>query len=242
MAFATNYLGHFLLTRYLQELISRSAVELSASDNAAAPKFYGRILNVASAYHFQSSGHNLRPTKESPMPIAARSDMQSFLHKITSYGNNKLAQVLHAKELQRRLSDSAHIVALSTCPGWTRTPIIPKNPIGAFVARNAFPAKAAALGPIMALLDPSLRGGEFVTNYIDPITMIPGTRLLMRLLTQIHYYVRALFVDGLAMLLLLAQSSSYGYHIDASSDESMDEELAAALYDWTDQELTAKGY
>lgn len=224
-------------------MIIRSASDLAKSEGNSSPKFIGRVINVASSYHFGSSGNMLRPTEEKhPTPLAARSDMQSFMHKYTSYGNNKLAQVLHAKELQRRLPAATNVVALSICPGWTKTPMLPKNKIGEFIYAYAFPANAAVLAPIKALLDPTLQGGEFVTNYVNPIVWIPGASLLLRLLTIIHPHLRSFFTDSLAMLLLLTQNISYGYHVGLSSDVSMDKNLASALYEWTDKELSDKGY
>ena len=93
LAFATNYLGHFLLTRLLLDmLVQTEKIE-------GKP---GRIVNVASTFSLQSDGTMLSAT-DSGMPLAARSDIYTRGHRGASYANNKLAQVLHAKELQRRI-------------------------------------------------------------------------------------------------------------------------------------------
>jgi hypothetical protein len=95
-----------------------------------------------------------------------------------SYGNNKLAQVLHAKQLQKQFDiEGKQIKALSFCPGWTTTNILPEHIVGKFIAANAFPAKSAAVGLMMGLLDPAVHGGAFITSYTDFIThYVPGFR------------------------------------------------------------------
>jgi NAD(P)-dependent dehydrogenase (short-subunit alcohol dehydrogenase family) len=84
MAFATNYMGHFLLSRGLTDLIHKSSVELSQGVNDINQKFYGRIINVASAFHYQPDGRMLRPISENgrySTPEAARSDMNTLIHR-----------------------------------------------------------------------------------------------------------------------------------------------------------------
>ncbi len=92
MMFATNHLGPFLLTSLLTDQI------------VAAP--HGRILNVASVAH-----------RLAPRGIAWNDlDRQRRFHMWTVYGQTKLANILHADELARRLWDRG-VVVHSLHPG-----------------------------------------------------------------------------------------------------------------------------
>ena len=122
-AFATNYLGHFLLTK----LMLPKLLQTEKSTGWA-----GRIVNVSSSYHIQSDGTMLRCDKEgSAMPLAARSDIKTAVHRNRSYSNNKLAQVLHAKALQKRIDlkefGETKLKVFSSCPAWASTNILPNN-------------------------------------------------------------------------------------------------------------------
>ncbi len=88
--FATNYLGHFLLTHLLLPT-------LKSTPSA-------RILFVSSSSHLQVDGSGLRPTSNGGKlgrPNAARSDIYTSAHWITAYANSKLAQILHMNVLQK---------------------------------------------------------------------------------------------------------------------------------------------
>ena len=179
-AFATNYLGHFLLTR----LLTPSLLKTEASEGRG-----GRVVNVASSYHLQSDGTMLY-SHNGEMPEAARSDIHTAKHRSRSYANNKLAQVLHAKELQRRLFSSKgpgiKLRAFSSCPAWASTNILPKNAGGSFVSRAAFRPKAAILGVLGAILDTkTFQGGEFVAVFKNRIMHQWWARPLMKLATQL---------------------------------------------------------
>lgn len=96
MAFATNYLGHFLLTEELLPLLQRT------------PK--SRIVFVASTSYLQVDGQDMMPQgveqAGNPMadaPLAARSDVYTGAHAMSAYANSKLSQMLHMAELEKRL-------------------------------------------------------------------------------------------------------------------------------------------
>ena len=86
-------MGHFLLTELLLPLLK---------DTPGA-----RILNIASSVHLQVNGDALRPPDGGAMPLAARSDVYTTRHWIDSYGNSKLAQLLHMRELQALLDNDS---------------------------------------------------------------------------------------------------------------------------------------
>ncbi|KAL6847534.1 hypothetical protein ACP4OV_022560 [Aristida adscensionis] len=106
MTFATNYLGHFLLTKLL---VGRMA------ETAAATGVQGRIVNVSSSVHGWFAG-----------------DWAEYLHLVTrrkiaydatqAYAVSKLANVLHTRELAARLQEmGANVTANCVHPGIVRT-------------------------------------------------------------------------------------------------------------------------
>lgn len=224
-AFATNYLGHFLLTRLLIPSLLKTEEKGGIG---------GRVVNVASSYHLQSDGTMLY-SHNGEMPEAARSDIHTATHRGRSYANNKLAQVLHAKELQRRIF-SKHpgmgLRAFSSCPAWASTSILPNNAGGNWVSRNAFRPKAAILGVLGAILDTKkFNGGEFVAVFKNRIMHQWWAKPLMKLATQLG--VRDPLTNMLAMFILADQNRHYGYFSENSSSEGDDENLAKNLYDWS---------
>ena len=247
LAFATNYLGHFLLTELLLPTLQKTSI-------AASPTV---IVNIASAYHFLSDGSALRPPtslqkqlpeKPETMPEAARGDINTRDHRYKAYGNNKLAQVLHAKELQRRLkgqgqvqsglSGSSSVGAVriaAVCPGWVSTGILPEI-VRPFMERLAFTAESATLAPLYALFSKDLDGGDFVTHYRNPLFHWTS---LIRFSSVVG--VRGMLIDAFAGLMVWTQGFTYtgvGY-VEVSSPESYDEKLAHEFYDWSKKEIGA---
>ena len=238
LAFTTNYMGHFLLTKLMLPLF------LNNNDGNVLGR---RILNVASSYHMGSDGTMLQIKSHNgsifhnSLPDAARTDILQHYHRKNSYSNNKLAQILHSNELQRRLNmDKSDLKILSTCPNWVATNIFPKTAPGQFVYRNAFPVNAAVIAPLYALFSTDIYGGEFVTNSRNFWTEQSWSPQLMRLVTKLG--IRNAATDILGMYLLMFQSYSYGPTISTASTESKDENLAKELYDWTYDELRRLGY
>lgn len=103
LQFGTNHLGHFLLTALLLDALK-----------AAAPS---RIVNVASLYHVHARGRVGAIHFEDPNYEERRYDGWE------AYAQSKLANVLHAKELARRLAGTG-VTAVSLNPGWVRTNLI----------------------------------------------------------------------------------------------------------------------
>lgn len=85
LAFATNYLGHFVLTERLLPLLKSTR--------------HARIMQVSSNSQYMVDGWDLMPM-EGGWPMAARVMTDNATHRGAAYGNSKLAQILHAKELQ----------------------------------------------------------------------------------------------------------------------------------------------
>lgn len=101
--FGVNHLGHFLLTELLLERVK-----------ASAPS---RIVNVASAAHFQADAIPWDQLQQSTPSVAGLSE----------YAVSKLCNVLHAAELARRLEGTG-VSTASLHPGvvatnvWRRLP------------------------------------------------------------------------------------------------------------------------
>ncbi|KAJ0605224.1 putative very-long-chain 3-oxoacyl-CoA reductase [Helianthus annuus] len=103
--FATNHLGHFLLTNLLLETMKITSYE---------QKTQGRIINVS------SRGHRYAYNR----PFSDQINDESSYNSLYAYGQSKLANILHAKELARRLKDEeVNITANSLHPGFIVTEI-----------------------------------------------------------------------------------------------------------------------
>lgn len=100
LQFATNHLGHFLLTSLLLDTMKKTYHQT---------KREGRIVNVSSEAHRYTYREGVRFDK-----INAQEGYSSFF----AYGQSKLSNVLHANELARQLEkDEAEITANSLHPG-----------------------------------------------------------------------------------------------------------------------------
>ncbi|KAL8534439.1 hypothetical protein ACS0TY_010452 [Phlomoides rotata] len=107
LQFATNYLGHFLLTNLVLERMKKTAGEM---------KWEGRIVNVSSVGQRLCYRQGIR--------FDRLNDPQGY-NGLLGYGQSKLALILHAKELARRLKeDGANVTANSLHPGLVATNIV----------------------------------------------------------------------------------------------------------------------
>ena len=103
LAFGTNYVGPFLLTALLLERLRESAP--------------ARVVNVASALHYRAPGIDFNAVRRRTRSLTG----------IPEYAVSKLANVLHAQELARRLDGTA-VTTYSLHPGevaseiWRRVP------------------------------------------------------------------------------------------------------------------------
>jgi retinol dehydrogenase-12 len=103
LAFGINHLGHFLFTNLLLDRIK-----------ASGP---GRIVNVSSDSHYGAKGIDYEAVRQPTKSVTG----------LPEYGVSKLANVLHAQELARRL-DGSGVTTSSLHPGviasdvWRRVP------------------------------------------------------------------------------------------------------------------------
>ncbi|CAK9188596.1 unnamed protein product [Ilex paraguariensis] len=104
MQFATNHLGHFYVTNLLLDKMK---------DTAKATGIEGRIVNLSSVAHLHTYGGGIR--------FDNINDQRSYSDK-KAYGQSKLANILHASELSRRLQEEgANITVNSVHPGLIMT-------------------------------------------------------------------------------------------------------------------------
>ncbi|XVF51468.1 hypothetical protein PTKIN_Ptkin04bG0187600 [Pterospermum kingtungense] len=100
LQFATNHLGHFLLTNLLLETMKNTARESNKE---------GRIVNLSSEGHRFAYSEGIRFNKIND---------ESGYYCWYAYGQSKLANILHAKELARHLKEEGvDITANSLHPG-----------------------------------------------------------------------------------------------------------------------------
>ncbi|XP_068658847.1 short-chain dehydrogenase TIC 32 A, chloroplastic-like isoform X2 [Aristolochia californica] len=105
LQFATNHLGHFLLTNLLLDKL-KSTAKLTGVE--------GRIVNVSSIAH--------RYADSSAMDFHKLNDPSKY-KPYDAYARSKLANILHANELAKRLQDEgSNVTANSLHPG-----VIPTN-------------------------------------------------------------------------------------------------------------------
>ncbi len=148
MQFGVNHLGHFALTGLLLDRL------------LAAPG--GRVVTVSSMAHLRGKidFDNLNAEKN--------------YRKWAAYSQSKLANLLFAYELQRRLATrGAQTISLATNPGYAATnlqlvgPQLENRPAWERVQRIANhllaqSAEKSALTSLFAAADPSARGGDYI--------------------------------------------------------------------------------
>jgi NAD(P)-dependent dehydrogenase (short-subunit alcohol dehydrogenase family) len=98
-----NHLGHFLLT----ELLTPALI-------AGAP---ARVVNLSSCFHDQAMG------REGHIDLADLNWSTREYDGWAAYAQSKLANLLHAKALAKRLADTG-VTAVSVHPGWVRTDLM----------------------------------------------------------------------------------------------------------------------
>ncbi|KAL4188222.1 hypothetical protein AMTRI_Chr09g22840 [Amborella trichopoda] len=108
MTFATNHLGHFLLTNLLLKKMIETARETGIE---------GRIVNVSSSLHGWYHGDGI-----DYLGLIGKSHKKRNYNESHAYALTKLANILHAKELSTRLKEmNANVTINSVHPGIVRT-------------------------------------------------------------------------------------------------------------------------
>lgn len=107
MTFATNYLGHFLLTELLLEKMVDTATNMGIQ---------GRIINVSSVLH--------NWVKKDQFCFSKLLNPKNY-NGTRAYAQSKLANILHAKEIARQLkARDARVTINAVHPGIVKTGIV----------------------------------------------------------------------------------------------------------------------
>ncbi|XP_048127674.1 short-chain dehydrogenase TIC 32, chloroplastic-like isoform X1 [Rhodamnia argentea] len=110
LQFATNHIGHFLLTSLLLDNMKKTARKSSRE---------GRIVNVSSQGHQLTYNEGIRFNKIND---------KSGYNRYRAYGQSKLANILHANELARQLKeDGVNMTVNSLHPGVIATNLFRHN-------------------------------------------------------------------------------------------------------------------
>ncbi|KAI5655464.1 hypothetical protein M9H77_32651 [Catharanthus roseus] len=173
LQFATNHLGHFLLTNLLLDNMKNTARDCNRE---------GRIVNVSSDGHRYAPREGIRFDKIND---------ESSYSSLSAYGQSKLANILHANELARRLKEEGvNITANSLHPGAIPTNLIRYHPIvegvttwiGKFVMKNI---QQGAATQCYVALHPQVQGvsGEYFSdsNIAKPSALAKDAELAKKL-------------------------------------------------------------
>ncbi|KAG6518630.1 hypothetical protein ZIOFF_022110 [Zingiber officinale] len=138
MQFATNHVGHFYLTKLLLDKLKTTAEKTGIE---------GRIVNLSSEAHMTPYRGGIRFDKIND---------KDFYNDKLAYGQSKLANILHANELARRLKEEGvNVTANSLHPGLIKTNL----------GRHATVA-VAALRAATCVLWKSIPQGAATTCYV----------------------------------------------------------------------------
>lgn len=226
-SFGVNYVSHFLLTEKMIPLLTAS-------------NYHPTILQISSSFHWAVDGSELVVNAKHKMPLAAQPQglTGQVFRAQRAYANSKLAQVLHARSLQRRHSG---IRVRSACPGWVATPILTRTVQKFVLGPFAFPANGFGIkSALYGVLDlQSQRQGDndndnsdFMTNTGMSGVMHSWPKLVF---TPLVYRLRIRdFMFSLYGIVFL-HTQRFWPEIKArrSSPESYKEEIQEALYEWS---------
>lgn len=142
LQFGTNHLGHFAFTGLLLDLL--------------LPVEGSRVVTVASIAHRIRAAIHFDDLQ-----------WENSYDRVAAYGQAKLANLMFAYELQRRLAPHGTTASIAAHPGVARTELMRNSPA---VARALFPVVAplftqsserGALPILRAATDPAALGGQY---------------------------------------------------------------------------------
>ena len=155
LTFGTNHLGHFLLTHLLLDHLRRSAP--------------ARVITVSSQLHIPGYAGGPRPDFDYDNLKA-----EKYYNAQVFYKNAKLANIMFAYELQRRL-DGSGVTSNAVCPGFVPESIAErrKSPVERWLYRDvlarmpfARSLEQASASYLFVATDPryASTGGKFIVD------------------------------------------------------------------------------
>lgn len=138
LQFGTNHLGHFALTAPLLPRLAQQPGARVVVVASMAQRFGSISLDDPNWEHRRYNGW-------------------------LAYGQSKLANMMFALELQRRLAAAgSNLIATAAHPGWTATDLQRSDPMSnLFNPLLAMPVAKGALTTLRAATDPDAKGGSY---------------------------------------------------------------------------------
>ncbi|KAH7309623.1 daunorubicin C-13 ketoreductase [Stachybotrys elegans] len=174
-AMATAHVGHFALTNWLMPLLKNAAED---------PKADVRIISVASNVNYEILPAKFPLDYTSPEILTGKYPYTPWQHRLLQlimttkhmflYAMSKLANVMFAKELQRRLDEQgSSILSISLHPGLVGTEFMMElwvSWIHPFLTRSFWSSDKGAHHTLMVAADPSIRARaeEVKGQYLEP--------------------------------------------------------------------------
>lgn len=226
ITFGVNYLAHFLFAEKLMPLLQESA--------------HPKVIQLSSRFHLAVDGSDLRNENKNGLLIAAQpggSHGFVLFRSQRQYSNSKLAQILHARSLQRKYG----VEAVSVCPTWVGTQIVAstKSIVHSIFSMLAFPFDGFGLSSVFhAMLDVSSIDYSDQTTIASPkdFYVNSGTNddvSMFKFLPYSTLPIRDLVLQFTSVYLLLFQRLMPIRETHSSSPESYDENLQDTLYNWS---------
>lgn len=135
--FGTNHLGHFALTGQLLPL-------LEAAEN-------GRVVVLSSLAH-----------RMGKINFSNLNSEKSYMRWL-AYGQSKLANLMFARELQRRLAlNGSKVIVAAAHPGYSSTNLQRYTPGAFFMNKIAQSQQAGCMPTLFAATSDSIKGGEYI--------------------------------------------------------------------------------
>lgn len=154
--FATNHLGHHLLTNQLLPAL------------LAAPE-KPRIVNLSSGGHWLAPSAGICDLNQINDP--------AFLNDVSRYGQSKLANILHARGFDKRYGDK--IIINSLHPGWVNTELYGHMKSSTFSSFAQHVNSLLALTPLQGALtalyvatSPDIVKNDWRARYFAPIAYL----------------------------------------------------------------------
>lgn len=145
--------------------------------------------------------------------------------------------IFHDTIRERYYNHNCHYVfalqVVSVCPGFVNTGMVPKGPMGRFLALRFYPVEAGAYAPLYAALAPDedIKNGEFITNFRNGWSSSVLGRLVYKLCALIG--LRSFLIGFVGIPWIIAfQHTSYGIHRTPVSEVADDMALATRFRAW----------